>query len=274
LVGAALLAQAFKRGGVPPDVRERWPELCFLACAFLLFLALQLRFSSFVYDGFPPLQFLQFPWRLLVYITVLGLLLVVAGLDLLVRKPRWLGLLAVFWTGSFLVLSPLMSGRDGAPFLAQDTVDDMLIHHAPGWTGTVLQGQGEYTPRVLNGQGQELSATETLGVFRKLHDDGKQLQVQSGSCQVQELEPTRKGEVSTLSFEYRCLSQSEVALPVSYNRLMLVEDTTTKNSLAYHRLPNDPRVRVHIKAGHGRLLVRLPSTATMARLLRLKLAGD
>ena len=272
LVGVAVRLALVRADRFEPVRGQRW-ELAFLACSFLAFLALQFRFSSVVYESLPAFQFLQFPWRLLVYITVLGLLLVVAGMELVVKQQRWLAVVGMAWAASFMVFSPLPH-RFAYPVLAQEHVDRLLLQRDPALTGTVLQGLGEYRPRMRNAKGDELSSLEVLDAYREMYEEGRQLQVLSGSCQLRRLYSEGGPEVLERRFAYRCLSDSVVALPVSYSRLMRVQAGPTRKRLAYHRLPDDPRAHVRLKPGQGTLTVRLPSAATLAQSVLERLSGS
>jgi hypothetical protein len=272
-IAALLIAGGWmlkKRGLVSGAASEtpglRW-MIAFLAANMLVFLLLQFRISIAAYENIPLFQFLQFPWRLMAYATPIGILLVSAGLCALVDNPRRLSITAVAWALAFLVPSPIFHDY-GWPYTPQDEIDALLSRRDPALTGTVLQGIGEYYPRIHLADGTEMAGIQVVGLYRAMHDEGRQLQVRSGSCEVTDHDPRGGREVLVRRFAYRCLSDSVVALPLSYSRLMSLQEGTTHEPRAYYRLRDDPRVHVRMKPGQGTLTARLPSTAAVAQSLR------
>ena len=68
----------------PPD-----SVLVFLIASFACYLFLQLRISYIVYRVLTPLQVTNFPWRMLAYITPLGVVLVVVIADSAMKRIRF-----------------------------------------------------------------------------------------------------------------------------------------------------------------------------------------
>ena len=105
--------------------RDRWrrlfdsfdrPVVLFLLVSLAVYLFLQLRFSYFVYRLFTPLKVVNFPWRMLAFITPIGLILIILIADHVMRahpqKIVW-GSVAGLWLASLVVLSPINSSSYG-----------------------------------------------------------------------------------------------------------------------------------------------------------------
>lgn len=241
------------------------PYFVFLALSFIAYLFLQLRLSKPLYEHVEIMQYLQFPWRLLAYITLIGILLAVMFLAKL-RLPRAAAMsLAIVWIATFVTFSPLLH-RFQYAFFSPREIQEITTVGYPQQTGRELAGIGEYYPRVFDGQGAELSSISTVQLYQSLFDQQRELQVLGGYCNIVAL-PQHSLEASTLYFRYTCDSNSQVALPVSFSRLSYVTNDLDQEKVARFRRPDDPRMLVSLKPGSGLLEVHLPSLATAWHVL-------
>ena len=86
--------------------------MVFLLVSLAVYLFLQLKISYDVYRLLPPLQVINFPWRMLALITPIGVILVVVIADELRRRYPNKGLWALLvgvWLASLVLLSPITS---------------------------------------------------------------------------------------------------------------------------------------------------------------------
>ena len=85
------------------------PSVAFLLLSLCVYLFLQLRISLWVYDVFSPLQAIDYPYRMLAFITPIGVILVIAiANSAFLSFPRSLipkGV-ALLWLTSLVLLSP------------------------------------------------------------------------------------------------------------------------------------------------------------------------
>ena len=100
--------------------RRRWtlprhldlPVIAYLVTSLAVYLVLQLSISYGVYRLLTPLLVINFPWRMLAFITPIGIVLVVVIADEFMRrhpiKILWRAV-ACIWLASLVVLSPITS---------------------------------------------------------------------------------------------------------------------------------------------------------------------
>lgn len=238
--------------------RHGWLLLT-LAVPFAVYLFLQSAWSRPVYEHIAVLQLLQFPWRLLAYVTPIGILLTIMVLAAISNtKTRFA--VVMIWLASFVLLSPLTQ-RFQYPFYGPSEVNDYISGERMDLTGAVLAGIGEYYPVVQDGTGQTLGSQETLTLYQQLYAEDRQLEVLSGDCTVSALPAVPALEIQTRQFSLDCRKGSEVALPISYNRfsdLRLQQADGTSDLLDAHRRSDDPRLIIRVGAVKGVLSVDLP----------------
>jgi hypothetical protein len=240
------------------------PVPVFLIATLLIFLLLQFKITKPLYEQLSVMQFLQFPWRLLAYITPLGILLVIRlATELRPRRYVLWAAMAV-WLIVFVALSPLPHNYQ-YPFLSPQAISVHASAAHPEFSGSDLAGIGEYYPRVYDAGGRELSTLATVQVYQQLYSQKRTLQVLGGICDIAQL-PQHSLEVQTLYFRYTCDSASLVALPVSYTRLTYVTNDFTGQRVMRFRQAGDPRMLVNLKPGSGELTVHLPSVATALQM--------
>ncbi len=180
--------------------RTQAPILAFLIGSLVVYLFLQLRLSLFVYRIIQPLQVINFPWRMLAYVTPIALILVVALADSLQRvfpnRAVW-GAVGAGWLASLIVLSPLTSSVDenygllAAPgtfppislFTAPTEVN--LRHFNGFFLGSSTGGlYGPFLPKVVGADGKELLDDGDL--YSHLHQKQSGAQSLSGvPCRVE-----------------------------------------------------------------------------------------
>lgn len=255
---------------VRKNLQTQLPAIVFLITGLAIFTLLQLTISKPLYELVAPMQFLQFPWRLLAYLTPLGILLIVAGMAVAIKRERWLAAICAVWVALFIAFSPLVHRYQHA-FIPPASIDAMIDGRDPKIINGVLTGIGEYYPRVFDDQGKELQTLQTVQLYQKLYDEKKLLQVIDGYCEVRAASSADRLELLSKRFTYTCDSTSVVALPVSYSRLTYVTDTRTGEKVPRFRQATDPRLQVSLKPGSGSIEVHLPSLLTASKLVLHKL---
>ena len=262
-----------------PSRRPAAATTTFLVVSLLFFLVMQVRESLFVYRLIPPLEVINFPWRMLSFITPLGILLVAVVADRAVRRywvprgARW-GL-AAGWLGSLALLSPMTAGigynwgyLSAGPgqltamgvFLAPARIDYNTFHGFFLGTG---QGAlyGVFLPKVT-GTGAAATHRDTE-LYRKLtaHPPGGQ-SLSRVHCTI--TGPAR-AEFETLALQYRvtCAGATRLALPVSINPSSTVYVRGPGGGLRripYFAVPGDPRVVIDVRSpGTEQVILHLPT---------------
>jgi hypothetical protein len=215
----------------------------------------------------PPLQVINFPWRMLAYITPLALILVVVLADGLRKAHPRLALwrvVAVGWLASLVLLSPLLSlvvinyGYLAAPgsfppmatFTAPKTLD---LRHFDGYFLGASDGglYGVFLPKVLRSDGSEL--TDDTDLYARIHRDDAGAQSLSGvPCRV--TGPTRWPlESLRVKFTVSCTGKTPLALPISYNQFSSVFESGAGvpfHRIAYSHVPTDPRIVISVNDSH------------------------
>jgi hypothetical protein len=260
LIGRAV-AFVLRRGQAPVRPFLSRSEVL-LAGLVAVLLALQTKTLVEVYD-LPGFKFIQFPWRLLAFLTPALILLVfslaarsasaVAGPLRFAAGPA-LTVACGLLVFAMVAASPLGSERvTGVRVNAYTKAN--IENHNGSILGDDLMPVGEYLTVVHDGGGA-LAATDVYNTYRALAANNGGLQVLSGPCSVRE--PHRTFEASKRTFALTCTGPGVVALPVSYNSVSTVRLAGEK--LRYHRVDRDPRIVVDIPgATSGQLTVDLPT---------------
>ena len=238
----------------------------FLVINLIFFFFLQIDASRVVYEHLKILQFLQFPWRLLVYTTPLGIILVAYFVSILC-PPRYLKYIVLAWLASFILLSPLLKTFD-YDFLPSKTFSYTVQDNQPSNFGGQLGGIGEYLPRVENGN-SELGSQKTLKIYLDLSVKGETAQtISGGPCSVRAIDSIYY-EPSNLTVDITCEAPSQIALPISYNDFSTVWDITHNKELEYTRSnPSDPRIIVSVsKTKNTVIKITLPSVVQVLKKL-------
>jgi len=242
------------------------PVPLFLLLSLLVFAGLLFRLSEPLYLHVPGLQYLQFPWRLMTFVTTLGILIVAYVLSRLdvMRSAGVASGVAVLWLAAFVAGSPLLH-RFQYPFFTPAEIE-AAISVKPAGVGRLLAGVGEYLPRVSR-DGHELETTAVLDLYRELAHRGDAREPQ-GPCDVEPL-PRASFDTLTVSYRVRCSAAAPLALPVSYNRYSEVFDNRDGGGrLPYTRRIDDPRIWIDIARPTQTIIeVRLPSVTRVARIL-------
>jgi hypothetical protein len=242
------------------------PAPLFLFSSLLVFTLLLCRFAAPVYWHVPGLQYLQFPWRLMTFVTPLGILATafVASRFEVLGTGRSGALVAGLWLAGFVAGSPLLHAFQHPFFTTADLVDVVAVR--PGGIGRLMSGIGEYLPRVSR-DGKELETTAVLGVYLGLSSQNEST-VRQGPCDVAPL-PRPSFDALVVSYRVECAGPAALALPVSYNRYSDVVDVGGGGGrLAYFRRKEDPRMWVAITGATRTVLeVRLPTAARVAARL-------
>ena len=251
------------------------PVLIFLVASFAWYMFLQLRISYVVYRVLTPLQVLNFPWRMLGYITPLGVVLVVVIADKAMHRVRSKSLwyaAAGLWFASLLLLSPIFtsSGFRVTPtrfpsmslFTAPKSVDYQTFKgffNTPGFPHGPLYDI--FLPKVLSPSGSEIGYDPPL--YQGLHEHQAGAQSLSGASCAVTGPPRAAFETLQLTFSVKCDGKAVVALPISYNaysKIFVASRSGKLNQIPYFHVPTDPRIVIHVPStNHETVVVHLPT---------------
>jgi hypothetical protein len=258
----------------------RSPEsavVVFVAGSFACYLFLQLKISYFVYRVLTPLQVINFPWRMLAYITPLGIILVVIIADRATRRIsiRWIWyVLAVLWLASLVALSPIPLSQSQDDIITPTKLSPLALFTAPksvdyrtfeGFFNTYGFPKGPlyeaFLPKVVTASGNEIGAMIPLYGRLHSHDAGAQ-SLSTVPCTV--VGPSHAAfETLSLTFAVHCEGKTLLALPISYNSFstVLVEGGTgTQRQIPYFRRATDPRVIIEVPGSmRETVIVHLPT---------------
>ena len=253
--------------------RDRWrrifdsfdrPVVVFLVVSLALYLFLQLRVSYFVYRLFTPLKVINFPWRMLAFITPIAIILIVLIADHVMRshpkKIVW-GSIAGLWLASLVVLSPTFSSSYGllaAPrpfspmtlFTAPTYVDYQSYHWTPLYD--------VFLPKLFAPNGHEVGSAAELFDYALLHKHQNGAQSLSRvPCTV--VAPRHAAfETLQLQFSVSCSGRTRVALPISYNEYSSVfVENGGKNlrQIPYFHVRTDPRIIINVPSSQMEIVV-------------------
>ncbi len=183
LVVLVVLLARSDRARLRAALGDDGPLLTFLVISLAVYLFLQLRASLFIYDLLSPLQVINFPWRMLGYITALGVVLVAFLADRLFDRfpnPAVEYSCVGVWLVALLLASPVAKpvatdyaylAKPGdfpalSIFTAPRSIDYRTFNGFFLGTGTGAL-YGVFMPKVLQSNGQEVYNDEIL--YDQLH---------------------------------------------------------------------------------------------------------
>jgi hypothetical protein len=223
---------------------ENSPFQIWLVGLFAFYVSLQFRSSLFFYNNVPGADFIQFPWRLNVFIQTIGLLIISFN-KMWNRKYLSIGLL------SFFVLSyPLLKNLDpGWTWFPKDYLEAKINEGV--W------GMREYIPNVYP------DGNETQSYFKGLLDKGIETQ---GKCQLTK-EMTNNPEQIHITYMVKSETESFVILPYCYSGLedIFLQKGEIRTKIKPSRTREDPRMQITLPQGEYRLEVYLPHVINIFR---------
>ena len=265
--------------------RSRWtllrhldiPVIVFLLVSLAVYLFLQLRFSYGLYRILTPLLVINFPWRMLAFITPIGIVLVVTIADVLMRRFPirflWRAVAGV-WLASLIVLSPITSSPAITYFFTPPGQFPAIgLFTAPTYvnfrtfngffTGPFGDGPlyNVFLPKVFTANGREVGGVATLYAQLHRHQAGAQ-SLSQVPCAV--VGPAHAAfETLQLRFSVSCDGVTRLALPVSYNAFskVFVEEAWGRlQEIPYFHLRTDPRIIINVTSSRTQtVIVHLPT---------------
>jgi hypothetical protein len=212
------------------------------------FFLLQLPISGFFYLHVPGANMIQFPWRLLAFITVL----MVALFALLARRvgewsrPAALGLVLVTSLGTIALN---LSRETPEVWSPSQTLENPPVINWP-----------EYWPEWTDSQGRSVP-----GGVRRLRGYVRAgpVPLTDTACLAREVPLDTYLEKS---YEIECVEAATLALPLAYSGLetILLARDSSWYRIEKERVAEDPRVRIRVPGGRQRVRVLLP---TLGRLI-------
>ena len=249
------------------------PCILMLLASLCVYMVLQLPASLWIYRLLSPLQSIDYPYRMLAFITPIGVILVIATANCLFRIhpasviPK---VVAVMWFVSLIALSPITSTWSVSNFEPYFAPPGQFSSIAPRYVDYqtfkgLFTNKGilypEYLPKVSNSKGRELENDEPL--YIDLH----KYQYGAGSlskvpCHI--VVPSKSPlESLQLTFRVTCDSATRFALPVTFNaysKVLIGGSGRTFRRIPYYRVPTDPRIVIDVQSSRSELVVvRLPT---------------
>ena len=243
------------------------PAICSCSCAS----------SYFVYRVLTPLQVINFPWRMLAYITPLGIVLVVIIAD---KAKQWISIrwiwygMAALWFASFVALSPILLSRSQGGYITSTRLSPISLFMAPksvdyrtfhGFYNTFGSPKGPlydpFLPKVVTGSGKEINPVTPL--YQRLHQhDAGAHSLTTIPCSV--VGPSNAAfETLSLTFSVHCKGKTLLALPISYNSFSTVlvkGGTGALRQIPYFHKATDPRVIIQVPSARAEtVVVHLPT---------------
>jgi hypothetical protein len=249
---------------VPQDQTHDHPDrqntaLIFILLLLMVYLILQLPISAPVYEKIPGMDYIQFPWRLLGFISVLSVtLFTAANLRLRAYAPSLaMSLVALVSTGTIVnnVLRPIE--------YQWFTPEEVENPPPSSWP--------EYWPLFTSDQN---FSNADLRHHASMLDNFLQTYASVGIEQIDghdcTLSAVVNGRYLQRTFQVACTKSSIIALPITYSGLELVQarDQHGWKTIKHYRTESDPRVRISMLAGSHQITVLLPTLPRVIRSLR------
>lgn len=205
---------------------------------FAFFVLLQLKESIYFYNHFPGADFIQFPWRLNVFIQSLGLLIISMN-SFWKSKYTAIGFLAIS-----IGLYPILTNLSPEWNWFQEKYLEEKVNSG-------VWGIGEYIPNITPVE------NENQTFFKELSDKG--IELSNKDCMLKKQE-YKNPEQLEIMFQASCISSTEVVFPYCYSGieyLEIINDDECKQ-IEVNRTNSDPRIRAIIPEGDYTLKLYLP----------------
>jgi len=221
----------------------------FLLSLDLFFVFLQLKPSNFFYENVPGADFIQFPWRLLTFITILHLNLLLWFLGHLksIKPSKTPHLLSGILLLSVVIIYPPFKGTKYW-WYKKDEVERKI---------NVTCNVGEYLPSIFGDDflylQQHMYLLSRRGI--EIKEKGNYMEI----LNKEEL----KNEALRVRLKADIENISEVVLPVTYSALTrmykLDQESKKKQQIPVYRTDSDPRIRAVLPYGDYLLQIDLPT---------------
>lgn len=224
-----------------PPARTQWPLLLFASCSFVCYFVLQTRLAHVFYRLAPGAEYLQFPWRLLCFLSpLLVLAVVLLGLGQHGAPSAWRQRILAMACLATIALNSSRTIR-----YSWFSSVDLESPRNCNWA--------EYAPLRLQGQKR---IGLTFEEQKRLRDEGP---VALGAAA--EIDELHEDPYLERRYRVNCRQQTEVALPLAYSPLerVFLECASGLIPLAHTRTDGDPRIRVRIPPGANIIRVQLPT---------------
>jgi hypothetical protein len=227
VLGVAILAVALVARGGKINLGPYFnvPAMVFVLVSLAIFVFLQLPMSKFVYDAIHPLDQLQFPWRMLGFITPLAIIAVIAMAEAGCRRFNVIAVksASLVWLGSIVALSPVFVALPAAAF--QPTSQLLSHEHAQyRQLGLMIGINGEYLPVI-----KRHTDLQTLAYYQYLHATDREAQAVS-------LTPCDVTQLTTILFRSDNEVQTTVACDQTGTRCTVSEPGSTRFEALHFQL--------------------------------------
>jgi hypothetical protein len=236
--------------------------LLFILLLLLIHLTLQLPVLAPIFEILPGMNYIQFPWRLLVFISVLSVTLFFAVNCRLRSYSPSLAMSLVAFVSTGTIANNVMRPIEYQWFMPEE------VENPPPYSWP------EYWPLLkfdLNPSNPDPRhhAAILKNILQEYSSAGI-TQIDGHDCQ---LSAVANGRYLQRTFQIHCTNSSIIALPITYSSLELVQarDLHGWQMINHYRTASDPRVRISMPAGSHQITVLLPTLPRVVRSLVLRI---
>lgn len=235
------------------------PENIFLLFVLVFYSLLQCRFSIKFYEIIPGADYIQFPWRLIIFIQISILMMLGVAFNYLRNFSYCKKLSFIFFLISFSSYPLFKSTQNGWEWFSKEQVESKINEG--------VFGVGEYMPIVKGFNKPDSDYFKTLAV--------KGIELKDSTSFVIQQNYENKEQLMR-DFKVNMSHQNLVILPYNYSGLELVY--ISKNHEKYlvpvFRDDNDPRMRINLPYGNYDLTLVLPNFYNLIRKQSFKLLDE
>ena len=241
-------------------IRMNNDTLCFLLISCAFYILLQFRFTLLFYEWLPGAKFVQFPFRLLGFITLLLVAIFAAVYHRSVLQTRK----SYRWITAALVVGTI-------------TLNVQREINVPWYNNEELRDPNreivypKYLPKVVDGSGNPISYSRIIALLDQyLKQDNYDvsnkeylhLPAVSRPCQVITV---NHSQFLKYSYHMRCAHEVTARFPKMYSGLSTIEvvDQSTTRRLPVYRTPEDPRIHTTLPKGEYWVHLTMPRYTTM-----------
>lgn len=234
-------------------------EYIFIIGALVLFLYLQTGLSSVVYDVVSPFQVIQFPWRLLAYITPLLIFLGLGALAALPLRRSQQVLVVGGLLGIHLAFSAVAAPLEA--FTSSNDLSSRAYKTTEYSLEKKLLGIGEYLPVFTTSPGR-------VSALRQRYDwyeNNKESFSENSGCKITSSTENHEDLIEILWLE--CIDRGEVKLPINYSKLLRIYsyDGSKKIRSLITASEADPRAIIGIKKGMNTVEIHKPTVLSLLK---------
>jgi len=232
---------------------------------------MQTEHALFIYDEFQVLNFIQFSWRLLAFISPLMVILLGYFLSRIKNQVYQISIAAI------LIISQIVLGHSFSTIqykvFSKEKFESVPYRNYEDGLESRLAGIGEYLPLIPAGSSTEYDSNRAL-YFSNLKKEWLVIPNKNSECTMSRKENKFLDQLSK-EYTLSCSESTIVALPINfsgYERVFIKSDSDSDfKEVEKWRGETDPRIFINAQKGNSEIKVEFMSYRTIPIVIFNKL---